>query len=60
MLCIFFMSVGIRKISRMLSADLTLPFGGDAVVMIQVSESEDGLQANRSVFLLHVMLSLTQ
>lgn len=43
----------------MLSADLTLPFGGGAVVMIQVSKSGDGLQAHRSVFPLHAMLCLT-
>ena len=47
------MFFGINKISGILSANLVLPFGGNAVVMIEVSKFEDGLQANRSVFPLH-------
>lgn len=49
MLYIFFMSFGINKNSGILSANLTLPFGGNAVVVTEGSPFEDGLQANRCV-----------
>lgn len=54
--CIFFMFFGINKISGILSANLVLPFGGDDEVVIEGSNFEDGLQANRSVFPLHGIL----
>lgn len=53
MLCIFFVFFGINKTSGILSANLALSFGGDAVVKIQVSKFENGLQVHRSVFPLH-------
>lgn len=37
---------------------MALPFGGDAVVMTEASKFETGLQVNRSVFLLHVIICL--
>lgn len=49
MLCIFFTFFGINKISGILSAKLTLPFGGNAVVVTEGNPFEDGLQANRCV-----------
>lgn len=58
MLCIFSVFFSINKISGILCANLALPFGGDAVVMIEVSEFEDGLQANRSVFPLYRIFCL--
>lgn len=58
MLCIFFMFFCINKISGILSANLTLPFGGNAAVVTEGSPFEDGLQANRSVFPLHRIFCL--
>lgn len=52
------MLFGIDKISGILSANVALPFGGDAVVIIEVSKFEDGLQANRSVLPLHGIFCL--
>lgn len=58
MLCIFFTFFGINKISGISSANLTLPFGGNAGVVTEGSPFQDGLQANRSVFPLHRIFCL--
>lgn len=50
------MILGINKISDISIAILALPFDGNAVLMTEVSKFEDGLQANKSMFPLHVML----
>lgn len=58
MLCIFFIILGINNISDILTANLALPFDGNAVLMTEVSEFEDGLQANKSVFPLRCSVML--